>query len=130
MSPLVLNAPALQEVTSATGVFSLIAVLIGLPLLGAAVLLLGGRRTNKWGPYLGVLTVAASSVIAIIMLVKLMELPAESRSIEQSLYTWVFAGGFQADLAFQLDQLSMVFVLLITDRRCADSPLLDRLHVT
>ena len=63
MSPLVLNAPALQEVTSATGVFSLIAVLIGLPLLGAAVLLLGGRRTNKWGPYLGVLTVAASSVI-------------------------------------------------------------------
>ena len=114
MSPLVLNAPALQEVTAATGVFSLIAVLIGLPLLGAAVLLLGGRRTNKWGPYLGVLTVAASSVIAIIMLVKLMELPAESRSIEQSLYSWVFAGGFQADLAFQLDQLSMVFVLLIT----------------
>ncbi|MGI9136453.1 MAG: NADH-quinone oxidoreductase subunit L, partial [Candidatus Nanopelagicales bacterium] len=94
--------------------FSLIAVLIGLPLLGAAVLLLGGRRTNKWGPYLGVLTVAASAVIAIIMLVKLMELPAESRSIGQSLYSWVFVGDFQVDLAFQLDQLSMVFVLLIT----------------
>ena len=33
MSPLVLNPPVLQEVTSAPGVFSLIAVLIGLPLL-------------------------------------------------------------------------------------------------
>ncbi len=114
MSPLVLSSATLQEVTPATGVFSLIALLIGLPLLGAAVLLLGGRRTNKWGPYLGVLTVGTSAVIAIVMLVKLMALPSESRAIGESLYSWVFAGGFQVDLAFQLDQLSMVFVLLIT----------------
>jgi NADH-quinone oxidoreductase subunit L len=114
MSPLVLSSAALQEVTPATGVFTLIALLIGLPLFGAAVLLLGGRRTNKWGPYLGVLTVGTAAVIAIIMLVKLMALPSESRSIGESLYSWVFAGGFQVDLAFQLDQLSMVFVLLIT----------------
>ena len=114
MSPLVLSAPALQEVTPATGVFSLIAVLIGLPLLGAAILLFGGRRTNKWGPYLAVLTVGTSAVIAIVMLVKLLSLPSESRAIGESLYSWVFVGGFQVDLAFQLDQLSMVFVLLIT----------------
>ncbi|MEY4137410.1 MAG: hypothetical protein RL205_1538 [Actinomycetota bacterium] len=114
MSPLVLSSAALQEVTPATGVFTLIALLIGLPLFGAAVLLLGGRRTNKWGPYLGVLTVGTAAVIAIIMLVKLMALPSESRAIGESLYSWVFAGGFQVDLAFQLDQLSMVFVLLIT----------------
>jgi NADH-quinone oxidoreductase subunit L len=98
----------------ATGVFSLLWVLIALPLLGAAVLLLGGRLTNKWGPYLGVLTVASAAVIGIIMLVQMMGLPAEERSIGQTAFTWVFAGGFQADMAFQLDQLSMVFVLLIT----------------
>lgn len=32
----------------------------------------------------------------------------------QRLYTWIPVEGFQADVAFQLDQLSMTFVLLIT----------------
>ncbi len=98
----------------AAGVFSLIWLLIALPLFGAAVLLLGGRRTNSWGPYLGVLTVVGSAVLAVLMLVAMMGHPAEERSVGQSLFTWVFADGFQADMAFQLDQLSMVFVLLIT----------------
>ena len=98
----------------AAGVFSLIWLLIALPLFGAAVLLLGGRRTNSWGPYLGVLTVVGSAVLAVLMLVAMMGHPAEERSVGQTLFTWVFADGFQADMAFQLDQLSMVFVLLIT----------------
>ena len=53
----------------AAGVFSLIWLLIALPLFGAAVLLLGGRRTNSWGPYLGVLTVVGSAVLAVVMVV-------------------------------------------------------------
>ena len=98
----------------AEGVFSLIWVLIALPLAGAAVLLLGGRRTNSWGPLLGVLTVTASAVIGWVMLVAMMGYSPEERTFDQTLYSWVFVGGFQADMAFQLDQLSMVFVLLIT----------------
>ncbi|CAB4858130.1 unannotated protein [freshwater metagenome] len=108
------GAPVLQEVMPATGVFSLIWLLIALPLFGAAVLLLGGRHTNKWGPYLGVLTVFGSAVIAVLMLLGLMARGAEERSIGQSLFTWVFAGRFEVNMAFQLDQLSLVFVLLIT----------------
>ena len=104
----------MHELMPAEGVFSLIWLLIGLPAFGAAVLLLGGKRTNKWGPYLGVLTVSASAVLGIAMLLGLMGRGAEERSIGQSLWSWVFAGQFQVDLAFQLDQLSMVFVLLIT----------------
>jgi NADH-quinone oxidoreductase subunit L len=98
----------------AEGVFSLIWVLIALPLAGAAILLLGGRRTNSWGPILGVLTVTASAVIGWVMLVAMMGNSPEERTFDQTLYSWVFVGGFQADMAFQLDQLSMVFVLLIT----------------
>ena len=98
----------------ATGAFSLIWVLIALPLAGAAVLLLGGRMTNKWGPYLGVLTVAGSAVLGIWMWIEMMGLPAEQRTIQQSAYSWVFAGDLSVDMAFQLDQLSLVFVLLIT----------------
>ena len=98
----------------AEGVFSLIWLLIALPLAGAAVLLLGGRRTNSWGPYLGVLTVAASAVLGVLMLLGMMQNSAEERTFGQTLFSWVFVGDFQADMAFQLDQLSIVFVLLIT----------------
>lgn len=104
----------MTELMPAEGVFSLIWLLIALPLLGSGVLLLGGRRTNTWGPYLGVLTVVGSAVLAVVLLLAMMGEPAEHRSVGQTLFTWVFAGSFRADMAFQLDQLSMVFVLLIT----------------
>jgi len=97
-----------------SGVFSLLWVLIALPLAGAAILLFGGRRTNSWGPYLGVLTVSVSAVLGVLMLLALMERPAEERSITQTVYSWITVGSFQVDFALQLDQLSMVFVLLIT----------------
>jgi NADH-quinone oxidoreductase subunit L len=98
----------------AEGVFSLIWLLIALPLAGSAILLFGGRRTNAWGPYLGVLTVGASAVLGILMLLGMMQQPAEDRTYGQTLFSWVFVGDFKADMAFQLDQLSIVFVLLIT----------------
>jgi NADH-quinone oxidoreductase subunit L len=98
----------------AEGVFSLIWVLMALPLVGAAILLLGGRRTNTWGPYLAILMVSASAVLGWTMLLSMMGNSPEQRTFDQTLFSWVFVGGFQADMAFQLDQLSMVFVLLIT----------------
>jgi len=98
----------------AEGVFSLIWVLIALPLAGAVILLFAGRRTNAWGPYLGVLTVSASAVIGWLMLLAMMQNSPEQRTFNQDLFTWISVGDFQANMAFQLDQLSMVFVLLIT----------------
>ncbi len=104
----------MTELMPAEGVFSLIWLLIALPLAGAVVLLCVGRRTNSWGPYLGVLTVGASAVLGWVMLLAMMQNSPEERTFDQNLFTWVSVGGFQADMAFQLDQLSMVFVLLIT----------------
>jgi len=98
----------------AEGVLSFVWLLIALPLAGALILLLGGSRTNKWGPYLAILTVSASAILGIAMLLSMMALPAEERVVEQVAYSWVAVGTFQVDMAFQLDQLSMVFVLLIT----------------
>ncbi|MGH3371408.1 MAG: hypothetical protein ACRDPR_15570, partial [Nocardioidaceae bacterium] len=51
---------------AAEGVFSLLWVIIALPALGAAVLLLGGRRTDPWGHLLGVATVAVSFVLSVV----------------------------------------------------------------
>ncbi len=104
----------MTEILPAEGVFSLLWVLIALPAAGALILLLGGRRTNTWGPYLGILTVVGSAAIAVVMLLAMMAEPAEQRTVIQSVYDWVFVGSFQVSFALQLDQLSIVFVLLIT----------------
>ncbi len=103
-----------MTVMPAEGLFSLMWLLIALPLAGAAILLFTGRRSNSWGPYLGVLTVCASAVLGVLLLIEMMGLPTEERAITQVAYQWVFVGNFAVDLAFQLDQLSMVFILLIT----------------
>ena len=108
------TAPVVAPLAEATGVFSYLWLLIALPLFGAVVLLLGGRRTNRWGPILGTLTVVLAAAYAIVLLVNLLARPAEDRAVGQTLFEWVFVGGFTAPAALQLDQLSMVFVLLIT----------------
>ena len=104
----------LQVVQQATGVFSLIWLVIALPVLGAVVLLLGGRRTNRWGPLLGVVAVWAAFAVAAAQLVQMLQQPDDQRAFGQTLWTWVSSGVFDVSVGFQLDQLSITFVLLIT----------------
>ena len=93
---------------------NLIALLVAAPLLGAAVLLLGGRRLDRVGQWIGTAFAAASFVIAVVLFADMLGRVAEDRTLTQHLYSWIAVGGFQADVGFQLDQLSMTFVLLIT----------------
>ncbi|MFE3603119.1 NADH-quinone oxidoreductase subunit L [Streptomyces sp. NPDC059096] len=93
---------------------NLIALLVAAPLLGAAVLLCGGRRLDRAGHWLGTLLAAASFVIGVVLFVDMLGRSGEDRALHQHLFTWIPVEGFQADVAFQLDQLSMTFVLLIT----------------
>ncbi|MEV5601359.1 NADH-quinone oxidoreductase subunit L [Streptomyces sp. NPDC052299] len=93
---------------------NLIALLVAAPLLGAAVLLCGGRRLDRAGHWLGTLLAAASFVVAVVLFTDMLGKGAEDRALHQKLFSWIPVEGFQADVAFQLDQLSMTFVLLIT----------------
>ncbi|MFC9705096.1 NADH-quinone oxidoreductase subunit L [Streptomyces sp. NPDC056943] len=93
---------------------NLIALLVGAPLLGAAILLCGGKRLDKSGHWLGTLLAAASFVIGLALFADMLGKSADDRALYQRLYTWIPVEGFQADIAFQLDQLSMTFVLLIS----------------
>ncbi|CAB4913474.1 unannotated protein [freshwater metagenome] len=104
----------MEVTTAAGGAFAYLWLLIGFPLAGAAILLFGGKRTNRWGHYVGTLAVVASAVYAVILLLALMGRSAEDRTAVQHIADWVFINKFSASIALQLDQLSMVFVLLIT----------------
>ncbi|EDY44158.2 NADH-quinone oxidoreductase subunit L [Streptomyces sp. SPB074] len=93
---------------------NLIALLIAAPLLGAVVLLCGGRLLDRAGHLLGTALALASFAVGAVLFVDMLGKDAEQRGLHQHLFTWVPVERFQADVAFGLDQLSMTFVLLIT----------------
>ncbi|WP_030997446.1 NADH-quinone oxidoreductase subunit L [Streptomyces sp. NRRL F-5630] len=93
---------------------NLIALLIAAPLLGAVVLLCGGRLLDRAGHLLGTALALASFVIGVVLFVDMLGKSADERGLHQHLFSWVPVERFQADVAFGLDQLSLTFVLLIT----------------
>jgi NADH-quinone oxidoreductase subunit L len=103
-----------QVVAEATGVFGLTWLLIALPLFGAVVLLVGGRRTNSFGPLFATLLVGASFLLGLVQFLQMVGQPVSERAFAQTLFTWAPIGDFSVDVGFQLDPLSMAFVLLIT----------------
>ena len=88
--------------------------LIALPLAGAALLLLGGRRTDKWGHLLATALSASSFGVGAYQLIQMLGRAEEARPVSQKLFDWINVGTFNVDAGLLLDQLSICFVLLIT----------------
>ena len=88
--------------------------LIALPLLGATILLLAGRRADKWGHILGTLMSASSFAVGLYQLSLMLGRSTEERPVGQKLFEWISVGSFKVDAGLLLDQLSICFVLLIT----------------
>ncbi len=88
--------------------------LIALPLLGATILLLAGRRADKWGHILGTLMSASSFAVGLYQLSLMLGRSTEERPAGQKLFEWISVGSFKVDAGLLLDQLSICFVLLIT----------------
>jgi NADH-quinone oxidoreductase subunit L len=99
---------------AAQGVQSAAWLLIAFPLAGAAILLLGGRRTDKWGHLLGVAMSLASFAVGVAAFVQMLGQPGDGRTRLVHLYQWISVGSFKADMNLLIDPLSISFVLLIT----------------
>ena len=100
--------------TTADGVFSLLWLVVALPLAGAAILLLGGRFTDKWGHLLGALLPVGSFVISLVMFFGLLGRDESDRQVAQHLYNWIEVGSFKVGMDLLYDPLSALFLLLIT----------------
>ncbi|WLP92674.1 NADH-quinone oxidoreductase subunit L [Gordonia sp. NB41Y] len=91
-----------------------------LPLAGALVLLLSGRRTDRWGHLLACALAVASFVVGLALFIGMLGRPATDRAVHTVAYTWLDiapaggSSGLSVDMGLYLDQLSMCFVLLIT----------------
>ena len=99
---------------TAEGVLASFWLLIAIPLASGGLLLLLGRRADRWGHLLGCASVGVSFALALVYFFQLRSLPADERSATLSLFTFIPAGDLQVDFGLLFDPLSAVFVLLIT----------------
>ena len=85
-----------------------------LPFLGAASCLLLGRRLGH--SLVGVLAsgvIAGSFFLSLYAFLQLTSLPSGAALIE-NVYPWIHAGSLQIDVAFRVDALSAVMLLIVT----------------
>ncbi|WP_181311817.1 NADH-quinone oxidoreductase subunit L [Nocardioides campestrisoli] len=103
---------------AADGVFSLLWLIIALPLAGSVVLLLGGALArgamDRWGHWLGTATVAGSFGLSVAAFVALLGRDDADRQVAQSLYTWFEVGRLEVGMDLLYDPLTALFLLLIT----------------
>jgi NADH-quinone oxidoreductase subunit L len=99
-------------VTTAHGIQTGVWLLVAIPAISAAILLLSGKRADKWAHLLG----AGVPVVLFVYGVMLFfSVKSESnREVSQHLFSWIPVAGLQVDAGILLDPLSLVFVLLIT----------------
>jgi NADH-quinone oxidoreductase subunit L len=108
------GAPVVEPVSASSVLGTMLILVIALPAFGAVVLLLGGRRTDRWGHWLGVGTVALSFLLGLVLFFSLLGKDEGERQLGQDLWTWFSAGDYTVSLGLLYDQLAAVFVLLIT----------------
>ena len=103
-----------EAVTFATadGMLGSVWLLVAIPLVSAAILLLLGKRADRWGHWLGVGAIGAAFVLGLTYFFQLRGL--ENKQVELSLWDFMAVGNLRVDFGLLFDPLAAVFVLLIT----------------
>jgi NADH-quinone oxidoreductase subunit L len=89
-------------------------LLIALPLASAFILILLGRRADKWGHWAGVGASSAALVGGLGAFFQLLGRDAADRAESIHLYSFIPGGELTVDAGLLVDPLSLTFVLLIT----------------
>ncbi len=85
------------------------------PFLGFLINGLLGKRLGKgMVSMVGCTSIGAAFLVAAMSVWQLMGMPAGERQLLQELWTWMAVGSFKVDIAFLIDQLSAVMILVVT----------------
>jgi len=106
--------PPLETPVPATGLFTVSWLLIAIPALSATILLLVGRRADRWAPYLGAIAPLISFALGLVYFIQMLGRDVATRAVSVPLYNWISSGRWNINVGLLIDQLSIVFVLLIT----------------
>src|SRR5258706_6301361 len=93
----------------------MLSLIPGLPLAAVVLNLLVGDRLGKRGTaWLACGAVGLAFAFALRAVLHLAGLPEAERSITEPLYPWMQVGAFKVDVAWLLDPLSSVMILVVT----------------
>ena len=94
---------------------SLLWLIPALPFASALVLVLFGSRFSRTATAaVGVGSIGLSALITILVAASFFSAPPSGNSYTQVLWTWINVAGFEPEIGFYLDALSLVMVLVVT----------------
>jgi len=86
-----------------------------LPLVSATVVILfGSRLPRRAVTALGVGSIGLSALVTVLIAVRFVTAPPAGQAYTQILGTWLSVGGFQPQIGFYLDALSLLMLLVVT----------------
>jgi NADH-quinone oxidoreductase subunit L len=86
-----------------------------LPLIGFVINGLVGKSLPKGVVgTIGSATVGLSFLITVAIFLQFLKLPADARSVEKVVYTWIASGSFQVSVAYLIDPLSLIMMLVVS----------------
>src|SRR5271167_3816927 len=95
--------------------FHLVWLIPTLPLSSAAVLaLFSSRLPRKMVAILGAGSIGCAAIVTLLMSVEFLVSPPGGNAYIQRLWTWMSTGGFQPEIAFYLDPVALLMLLVIT----------------
>ncbi|MDO4605812.1 MAG: NADH-quinone oxidoreductase subunit L [Bowdeniella nasicola] len=113
MHSMLLPAGAALTPAAAQGAASMAPLMILIPLAAAAILLLAGRTTDRWGHWVAVVASWSSFVIGALILFQLFGMEPGQRVLGVHVYDWI-TGPLNIGVGMLVDPLSMTFVMLVT----------------
>jgi NADH-quinone oxidoreductase subunit L len=95
--------------------FHLVWLIPTLPLISAALLaLLGSRLPRKIVAILGAGSIGCAAVVTLLIGAAFLTSPPAGNVYVEHLWTWMSSGGFQPEIAFYLDSVALLMLLVIT----------------
>jgi NADH-quinone oxidoreductase subunit L len=95
--------------------FHLLWLIVAIPLGSAAVLaLFGSRLPRRAVAAIGVGSIGTIAVITMLVGAKFISSPPVGDAYVQHLWTWMQSGGFRPEIAFYLDPVSLIMLLVVT----------------
>ncbi len=96
---------------------ALVSLIVGLPLLGFLINGILGLSSDSYRNKKSIIGGLANFAVFIPFLITLylfFNFNPEVGAVHAKLFTWIEAGGFSVDIAYQIDQLSLIMMLVVT----------------
>jgi len=96
---------------------ALVSLIVGLPLLGFLINGILGLSSDSYRTKNSVIGALANFAVFIPFLITLylfFNFNPETGAINAKLFTWIEAGSFSVDIAYQIDQLSLIMMMVVT----------------